>query len=379
MIDRRRLITAAAALGATAALPLPALARLATPFDLKAITAREQGPALGVVVVTSKEVKHLEVQGRRRLDASGSVTAKDAWHIGDNTMGITSALFARLVQSGRLGWNTRLDALKPALAGGGGSWASSTVETFLAHRSGLDDTALIDEAWLARHQADPRSAALQRAEFLATVLAREPDQKPGQFLPARANYIIAAALLEHVTGQSYEDLAKAEAFDWWGATEAGFGPPLGEAPQGHRRLATGGLEPVAPGPAADLPSILRPATGAHLTLGEYGRFLQLFLTDGGGWLQPRSLGRLARPWDHSASGYGLGWRFSEDAEWARGPTLSHEGSNSFWRTHAIVAPARDLAIAAVANFDSDHACRAVIDAAVKSFAVDAPVFNELKF
>jgi D-alanyl-D-alanine carboxypeptidase len=379
MIDRRRLITAAAALGATAALPLPALARLATPFDLKAITAREQGAALGVVVVTSKETKHLEVQGRRRLDAPGSVTAKDAWHIGDNTMGVTSAVFARMVESGRLGWNTRLDALKPSVPGIQGVWATSTIETFLAHRSGLDDTALIDAAWLALRQADSRPAVTQRAEFLSMVLAREPDQKPGQFLPARANYIVAAALLEHVTGHAFEDLTKAEAFDWWGATEAGFGPPLGDAPLGHRRLSSGGLEPVAPGPSADLPVILRPATGAHMTLGEYGRFLQLFLTDGGGWLQPRSLGHLARPWDHSASGYGLGWRFSDDAEWARGPTLSHEGSNGFWRTHAVVAPARDLAIAAVANFDGDHACRAVIDAAIKSFAVDAPVFNELKF
>ena len=379
MIQRRSLIASLAALGGAASLPAPAFARLATPFDLRGLVTREQAPALGVAVVTSTQIKHLEVQGRRRLDAPTSVTAKDAWQIGDTTMGVTSAVFARVVESGKLSWNTRLDALTPAVPGIGAPWRSMTLETFLAHRSGLDDTVLITEAWLTERYADTRSPRAQRAELLSAVLTRDPDQKPGEFLPARANYMVAAALLEHLTGQAYEDLAKAEAFDWWGAADSGFGAPLGDAPLGHRRLASGALEPVVAGPRADLPAILHPATGGHMTLSEYARFLQLLLNDGGGWLKPGSLSHLARPWDRSASGYGLGWRFSDDAEWAKGPTLSQEGSNSLWRTHVVLAPARDLGIIAVANVDSDHACRAVIDAAVKSFAQDAPVFNELKF
>jgi CubicO group peptidase (beta-lactamase class C family) len=220
---------------------------------------------------------------------------------------------------------------------------------------------------------------VQRAELLAQVLAGEPARKPGDFLPAQTNYMVAAALLEHATGQAYEDLVKSEAFDWWGATDGGFGPPLGDAPLGHRRLASGGLEAVAAGTGADAPAILNPASGLHMTLSDYGRFLQLLLSDGGGWLKPGSLSHLARPWDRSPSGYGLGWRFSDDTEWARGPTLSQEGGDAFWRAQAVLAPARDLGIIAVCNADSDHACRAVIDAAVKSFAQDAPVFNELKF
>jgi CubicO group peptidase (beta-lactamase class C family) len=379
MMHRRSLVASLAALGGVAAFPIPALAKLATPFDLKGLVTREQVPALGVIVVTSTQIKHLEVQGRRRLGGPVPVTAKDSWGFGDHTMGVTAALFARLVESGKLGWNARLDSLTPTLTEIGPSWATATVETFLAHRSGLDDTSFITEAWLAQRLSDPRPAKAQRAELLAQVLAGEPSRKPGEFLPGRTNYMVAAALMEHVTGQAYEDLAKGEAFDWWGASDAGFGLPLGDAPLGHRRLASGGLEPVSAGSAAAAPAILNPASGAHMTLSEYGRYLQLLLSDGGGWLKPGSLSHLARPWDRSASGYGLGWRFSDDAQWAKGPTLSQDGGDAFWRASAVLAPARDLGIVAVANADSDHACRAVIEAAMKSFAQDAPVFNELKF
>ena len=379
MMHRRSLVASLAALGGLATLPAPALAKLATPFDLKGLVAREQVPALGVIVVTSTQIKHLEVQGHRSFAASTPVTAKDSWAFGDHTMGVTAAVFARLVESGKLGWNARLDSLKPTLPGIGPAWQAATVETFLAHRSGLDATSLVTEAWLAQRRADRRPARVQRVELLAQILAGEPARKPGDFLPAQTNYMVAAALLEHVTGQAYEDLVKSEAFDWWGATDAGFGPPLGDAPLGHRRLASGGLETVAAGTGADAPAILNPASGLHMTLSDYGRFLQLLLSDGGGWLKPGSLSHLARPWDKSPSGYGLGWRFSDDTEWAKGPTLSQEGGDAFWRAQAVLAPARDLGIIAVANADSDHACRSVIDAAVKSFAQDAPVFNELKF
>ena len=379
MMHRRRLVASLATLGGLAALPVPALARLATPFDLKGLVAKEQVPALGVIVVTSTEIKHLEVQGHRRLGGVAPVTVKDSWAFGDHTMGLTSAIFARLVEGGRLGWNARLESLAPTLPGISPAWRTATVETFLAHRSGLDDTSLITQAWLAQRQADRRPARVQRAELLAQVLAGEPGARPGEFLPGRTNYMVAAALLEHVPGQAYEDLATSEAFDWWGATDAGFGPPLGDAPLGHRRLASGGLEPVAAGGGADAPAILNPASGAHMTLSEYGRFLQLMLSDGGGWLKPTSLSHLARPWDKGPTGYGLGWRFSDDAEWAKGPLLTQEGGDAAWQAQAVLAPGRDLGIIAVANADSDHACRAAIDAAVKSFAEDAPVFNELKF
>lgn len=375
MILRRRLLSAAPALAFLAPSQSWALPRL----NLKAIFEHERTPALGLIVMTSTRIKHLEVVGRRSLAAPDPVTPNDTWQIADNTTSVTAALYARLVEAGKASWRSKLSTLAPSLRVPE-VWRDATLETFLAHRSGLDDTSLITETWLAQRRADPRALTAQRADFLNFVLDLTPEHPVGEFRPARANYIVAASILEILSGQAFEDLAKSEAFDWWGAYNAGFGPPLGSQPLGHRIEADGRLEPVAPTSASLDPGILNSASGAHLTLTEYGRFLQLFLTDGGGWLKPSSLSHLARSWDPKADGDGLGWRFTRDTEeWAKGPTLTHEGGDGLWRAHAVIAPGRDLALAVVCNVDNRHACQTTMAEAIKVFAADAPVFNELKF
>jgi D-alanyl-D-alanine carboxypeptidase len=375
MILRRRLLAAAPALALSAPSQALALQRL----NLKAIGEHERIPALGLIVMTSTRVKHVQVVGRRSLAAPDPATTNDVWRIADNTMSLTAALYARLVEGGKASWRAKLSALAPHLQLPQ-VWRDATLETFLAHRSGLDDTTLITETWLAQRRADTRPLTVQRAEFLNFVLDLTPERPVGAFQPARANYIVAAAILETLSGQAYEDLAKAEAFDWWGAYNAGFGTPLGAQPQGHRIEADGRLSPVSATSAEGDPAILNPATGAHLSLNEYGRFLQLFLTDGGGWLKPASLSHLARSWDPKADGFGLGWRFTRATEeWAKGPTLTHEGGDGLWRAHAVIAPGRDLALAVVCNADNLNACQTTMTEAIKVFAADAPVFNELKF
>ena len=375
MITRRHLISTGTA---SVALALPAASFAGPPrFNLRAMLDHERVPALGLAVVTSTTMKHLEVAGRRSWTGTNLVKPTDSWQIGDLTMGVTSAIQARLIESGKLTQGDKLSALLLDVSLHE-AWKDATIETLLAHRTGLDDTVLITNSWLSSRNADPSPPAAQRMVFAASVLASAPDQPVGSFRPARSNYIIAGAVLERVSGRRFEALAKGEAFDWWGASDAGFGVPLGDAPQGHRILASGQLEPIVNGEQGDYPAIMAPATGMHMTLAEYGRFLQLFLSDGGGWLKPASLSHMARPWDKSPAGFGLGWQFSNDDEWAKGPVLSHQGSNAYWRAHVVVAPARDLGILVVCNADSDHACRSVTDAAIKTFAADAPVFNELR-
>lgn len=372
MLNRRSLLTAAAA---TAALPASAWARPGV--DLNSLILQERVPALGYAVVSSTAVKKIEVAGRRRLDRPDPVKADDAWHIGDNTMGLTAAVYARLVEAGKSSWGTKLSAIFPDVKLDA-AFADATVETLLAHRSGLEDVAVTTPDWLARGHADTRTGRAQRKEEAAALLTSPPTSKPGDFILARANYVVAGAALEAIAAADYEDLAKSEAFDWWGATSAGFGPPLGDAPWGHSHSATGMFEPVAPGEFADYPRSMTAATGAHLSLAEYARFVQLILSDGGGWLKPASLARLARPYDHATSGYGLGWRFIEEQGWAKGPVLTHQGSNTLWRTHVVIAPARDLAVISVCNADAESACQRTIQLALKSFGEEAPAFNELK-
>ncbi len=373
MLNRRSIIASAAV-----SLALPAVAWAKRGVDLSNLVAEERVPALGYAVVSSAGVKKIDVAGRRRLDRAEPVKPDDAWHIGDNTMGLTSALYARLVEQGRSDWGRKLSVVFPDIRLDP-AFADATVETLLAHRSGLDDAAITTADWLARGHADTRPAKVQRKEMAAAILSAPPTGKPGDFILARANYVAAGAALEVLSGSSFEDLAKAEAFDWWGAVNAGFGSPLSDAPWGHTRSATGALQPVEPGEFADNPRAMTPATGAHMSLAEYSRFAQLFLSNGGGWLKPDSLARLARPYDHATSGYALGWRYVDEMGWAKGPVLMHQGSNTLWRAHLVLAPARDLAVIAVCNADSETACQRTIQLALQVFGEEPPAFNELKF
>ncbi|MFV4649304.1 hypothetical protein ACNJUT_22175, partial [Mycobacterium tuberculosis] len=97
----------------------------------------------------------------------------------------------------------------------------------------------------------------------------------------------------------------------------------------------------------------------HLSLTDYAKFARVFLTDGGGWLNPQSLAKLARPWDGSKEGYALGWQLYAYRSWGNGPVLAHEGSNTLWRTMALVAPAKPIAYLLVTNCGGDAGQRAV--------------------
>jgi CubicO group peptidase (beta-lactamase class C family) len=105
--------------------------------------------------------------------------------------------------------------------------------------------------------------------------------------------------------------------------------------------------------------VFGPAGRVHLSLTDYAKFARVFLTEGGGWISPQSLGKLARPWDGSKEGYALGWQYSDYRGWADGPMLAHEGSNTLWRTLAMIAPAKPLAYLLVTNCGGDAGQRAV--------------------
>jgi CubicO group peptidase (beta-lactamase class C family) len=140
---------------------------------------------------------------------------------------------------------------------------------------------------------------------------------------------------------------------------AGFGAPTGPEPWGHEPVTNGGLTAIDPlHDVADNPPVFGPAGRVHLSLADYSKFIRVFLTGGGGWLSAGSLAKLARPWE-GQEGYALGWQYYENKGWADGPVLAHEGSNTLWRTMALIAPAKPLAYILVTNCGGDDGQRAI--------------------
>ena len=119
------------------------------------------------------------------------------------------------------------------------------------------------------------------------------------------------------------------------------------------------IDPANPG--ADNPLALGPAGTAHMTLADYGRFLAVFLSEGGGWISADSVARLTAPAEGPPPGYGCGWIVQ-----GQGPqrVLGHEGSNTMWHAGVLVRPEQNRAVLAVSN-DHDAGSRAVQDLMVR--------------
>src|SRR5262249_216549 len=152
--------------------------------------------------------------------------------------------------------------------------------------------------------------------------------EPGtRFHYSNAGYIIAGAMLERVTGQTWEELMRQRLFSPLGMTSAGFGPPSApsqtDQPWGHV-VKDGVFEPRY----GDNPRALGPAGSVQCGVLDYLKFGTLQAS--GGTQPPRlilpaSLTKLHEPPPNQD--YAMGWAVAK-RDWAKGVALSHNGSNT---------------------------------------------------
>lgn len=362
MASRRQIMAGAAALGL---LPGSAATARTPGLDaaLDAAFAASGAPALAGLVVGPDGPLWTGARGVRQAGEAEAVTVDDLWHLGSNTKAMTAALYGRLVDQGRASWGATLSTLLPDLAMDR-AWRSVPVEAVIGHVAGLGDDTAMGRAWLMTARADRRDLAQQRRALVKAMLAVPPAGTPGTFAYANANYVLLGAVIEQITGQAWEDAMRLEVFAPLGITTGGFGAPAGDQPQGHRD----GVAIDAANPGSDNPRALGPAGTAHIGLADYARFLGVFLNDGAGWITPATLAVLTTAMGNGSPPYAGGWIVVAGQPWARGPALTHDGSNTMWYASTWVAPALGRAFVAVSN-DADKggpACRRLIPGLIRA-------------
>ncbi|CAN7354432.1 beta-lactamase family protein [Phenylobacterium sp. LjRoot164] len=323
------------------------LAMKAAPL-LESRLAKSRVPALAAAVVNRNGVVWSGAAGLRRKLQETPVSHSDRWHLGSNTKAMTAALFARLVQAELTHWDAPVSSLFPDLGPDAG-WDALTIADVLRHRSGLRDRGLVDAAWIAHAGSSPAEAIEQRSELTARALRGPPRRG---FAYANANYVIAGAAIERITGQTWENAMRSWLLEPLGMSSAGFGAPRGEQPWGHRSKLAGfsvGAAVDPRSPEADTPAFLGPAGTAHMSLTDHAKFARLFLADGAGFLTRASIAALTTPPTGEPNDYAFGWGVIANRPWARGPVLLHEGSNTLWHSVIIVGPQRGLAVLTAAN------------------------------
>jgi CubicO group peptidase (beta-lactamase class C family) len=336
------------------ALPVPWPSRPATAHDatagvedlaplLEPERAAGDVPAIGATVYRGPQLVAIGAVGTRKRGDAAGVLLTDHWHLGSDTKAMTAVLIGLYIDRGKLHFDDTLGTLFAGEHVDPG-YANVTIRQLLAHQGGAPAGSLAGSLAMRRDAALPDA----RKRWVLGILAAPPAQAPGTYVYSNDGFIILGAILERITGQSWEDLMQRELFAPLHMS-CGFGPPTGLNPWGHP-----GGQPIDPAsPTADNPPTLGPAGRVNCTLGGWGAFATMILAGARGektlLTRETMAALLTAPPNH---GYMGGWILATLPAFG-GEILSHDGSNTMWYASAWILPAKNLVVLVTAN-DAVH-------------------------
>jgi CubicO group peptidase (beta-lactamase class C family) len=325
---------------------------------LKPIRQKFNVPAMAAAVVTGDGLKFAGAVGVRERGTKIPVGIDDLWHLGSDGKAMTSTLIARLVERGQLKWDSTLAEVFPDIAPQmNPAFQQVTLLQLLSHRAGLPANLNLPD-YLGNDTQSLRLRAVRRE------LAKAPQSTPGStFAYSNVGYIIAGAVVEKITGKSWEQAVTDEVFDPLQMQSAGFGGTgtPGQIDQPWPHTADGQPAP-SNGPAMDNPPVMGPAGRVHCSIQDWARFIQDQLRGARGesaLLKPESYQTLQTP--PFGGDYALGWIVAQRG-WAGGKALNHGGDNTMNFSNVWIAPARNFAILVCVNQSGDIAFKATDEA-----------------
>jgi CubicO group peptidase (beta-lactamase class C family) len=381
---------------------------------------------MAAAVLRGERIIAQGVAGVRKKGTAERITLDDRFLLNSCTKPMTATLVAMLVEEGRLNWATTLgelfaDTVKPMHP----AWEKVTIRQVLAHRAGLrldpDGLARVFNLLRAPYASlrsapelmRPPRARLgtlpqQRLEIARQALSRPPKiPADTKYWYSNLGYILAGAVLEHLTGRAWEDLMRERLFQPLGISTGGFGPPGAagktDQPWGHSSFVG---KPIDPGsPAAQFPLYYGPAGLAHMTITDWAKFIGLHLR--GDPANPHCQAALLKLDTFAelhavapTTTYSKGWvmrgiiflctgdaapavtycagGFISTASWAKGTRpgdtgrrICHGGSNGMSHSVAFIAPEIDFAVLVACNRGLDIAIwktRQAARALIRTFA-----------
>ena len=322
---------------------------------LEPIRAKHGLPALSAAVVKDGDTVAAGAVGYRKDGSASRALVDDKFHIGSCTKSMTATLAAMLVAEGTLSWDTTLAEVFPGLKDSmHADYRAVTLEQLLSHRGGMPADLSKDGLWGKIWQNSRTMTPTEQRLFLAKkVVEWEPETAPGErHVYSNAGYAVAGAMIETVTGESWESLMKRRIFAPLKMASAGFGPPAtpGQVDQPWGHIGQGeGLTPIPPGPGADNPPAIGPGGTAHCSITDFAKFAAFHLRGARGkdpLLPKASFDKL-----HTAipgQDYALGWVVT-DREWGDGAVLTHGGSNTMFYAVIWLAPKKGFAVVVACN------------------------------
>ena len=165
-------------------------------------------PGMAFAIFSEDSILDEQVVGYRAFKLKDTISLNDRFHIGTNTVAFTAYVAARLVEAGKIQWTTPLLKLFPEFKKKAFPvYQNITLEDLLTSRSRIQAfTTMFDWSLIPNFSGN---IIARRKAFTFYMLQQKPDME--NFLQKKivfslAGYIMAASMLEQVTGKSWEEL-----------------------------------------------------------------------------------------------------------------------------------------------------------------------------
>ena len=321
-------------------------------------------PGIAAVVLTSDSILDISVDGLRKLGAPDSIQPEDKFHIGSNTKALIGFVAGALVEKGLIDWDSRIiDVFSEYAQATRDVYKDKTLRDLMSHRARIMP---FTSGWEFAQLPEFKGSYIdQRRDFVGWLLQQKPvdiDTTRG-YTYSNAGYGIAAAMLEKVSGRSWEQLIEDELFEPLGIAGAVGWPAYADENQPWGHYYETDSERVFPHDPRDeyqLPKICNAAGDISLSIRDYGKFLQMNLIGlhGKDTILTAATYQFLHPCIDSAMQYRIGWGLREH----EGHKVSrHNGSAGTFYCTALVFREKDLALGVMMNGVTPEAEKAIAE------------------
>jgi CubicO group peptidase (beta-lactamase class C family) len=302
-------------------------------------------PGASLVIIKNHQIAYSAGYGLADIERQIPMTSRTLIPIGSTGKGLTALAIMRQVERGALELDAPVTRYLPYFTTADGRGSAITIRQLLSHTSGLP-------AGLPSDHAGDDGALERHVRSLAQVtLHRAPGEG---FEYANDGFSILGALIQAVTGVSYEEYMEARVFAPLAMRHTTFdlqrAARLGLA-QGYIR-SNGALVPREP-------LAIRAANPAGMAISsanDVGNYF-LALLNGGQYggakiISPASLAEMWRPQVEVGNGmrYGLGWFL---LELGGAPVVAHNGDTLTSGSSFALIPSLGLGVGVILNRNAD--------------------------
>jgi len=311
-------------------------------------------PAMVVATIHDGQMSQ-SVSGERVLGKNDPARVDDVWSIGSIGKPLCSTVIGRLIEMGKLNWDTTLADALPGVPMRP-EYKAVTFEQIMHQRGGIPQDLDFQGSDIKRIVAGATEPMTIRLNYAKDILSREPIGKPGEkFAYSNAGYALLGVIAERAMNKPYEQLVKELVFKPLGLSHSFTNAdklPEGR-PSGHMP-GPKGLEPVNFGGPLEI--MCAPAGGGmYMSAGDLAKFGAAHLKGlrgEDGLLKSATVLRLHEALPADGIDYACGWGVETNPGIEK--FHGHNGSNGTFRAQLCVFPKANLVITGFVNCGGEN-------------------------